>query len=61
VATGWLDVTGIRPLKNATGLNSTGVALRRANDVVQYWDLTTGSLAAPSNITGSWAGQRLAQ
>ena len=61
VATGWQDVTGIRPLKDVTGLNSTGVALRRANDVVQYWDLSAGSLASPSNITGSWAGQRLAQ
>jgi hypothetical protein len=61
VATGWQDVTAIRPLKDVTGLNSTGVALRRANDVVQYWDLSTGSLAAPSNITGSWSGQRLAQ
>jgi uncharacterized protein YkwD len=61
VATGWTDVTGIRPLRDVTGLNSTGVALRRANDVVQYWDLTGGTLAAPSNITGSWAGQRLAQ
>ncbi|MBT2532598.1 hypothetical protein J7E83_10800 [Arthrobacter sp. ISL-48] len=61
VATGWQDVTGIRPLKDVTGLNSTGVALRRANDVVQYWDLSAGSLAAPSNITGSWSGQRLAQ
>lgn len=61
VATGWTDVTGIRPLRSATGLNSTGVALRRANDVVQYWDLTGGSLASPSNIAGPWAGQRLAQ
>ena len=61
VATGWQDVTGIRPLKGVTGLNSTGVAVRRANDVVQYWDLSTGSLASPSNITGNWAGQRLAQ
>lgn len=61
VASGWQDVTGIRPLRDVTALNSTGVALRRANDVVQYWDLSTGSLAAPSNITGSWAGQRLAQ
>lgn len=61
VATGWQDVTGIRPLRDVTALNSTGVALRRANDVVQYWDLSTGTLAAPSNITGSWAGQRLAQ
>jgi uncharacterized protein YkwD len=61
VATGWGDVTGIRPLRDVTGLNSTGVALRRANDVVQYWDLTGGRLASPSNITGSWAGQRLAQ
>nr|WP_248764048.1 CAP domain-containing protein [Pseudarthrobacter sp. SSS035] len=57
----WTDVTGIRPLRDVTALNSTGVALRRANDVVQYWDLSSGSLASPSNITGSWAGQRLAQ
>jgi uncharacterized protein YkwD len=61
VATGWGDVTGIRPLRDVTALNSTGLALRRANDVVQYWDLSGGSLASPSNITGSWAGQRLAQ
>ncbi|MHA7290478.1 CAP domain-containing protein [Arthrobacter sp. MDT3-24] len=61
VDTGWTDVTGIRPLRDVTALNSTGVALRRANDVVQYWDLSSGSLASPSNITGSWAGQRLAQ
>lgn len=61
VATGWQDVTAIRPLKDVTGLNSTGVALRRANDVVQYWDLSGGSFTAPSNIAGSWTGQRLAQ
>jgi uncharacterized protein YkwD len=61
VATGWGDVTGIRALRDVTGLNSAGVALRRANDVVQYWDLTGGTLASPSNITGAWAGQRLAQ
>ncbi|WP_159829574.1 CAP domain-containing protein [Arthrobacter sp. 9AX] len=61
VATGWGDVTGIRPLKNVTALNSTGLALRRANDVLQYWDLTSGSLASPSNIPGPWTGQRLAQ
>ncbi|MET3205627.1 MULTISPECIES: CAP domain-containing protein [unclassified Arthrobacter] len=61
VITGWTDVTGIRPLRDVTALNSTGVALRRANDVVQYWNLSTGTLASPSNITGSWAGQRLAQ
>lgn len=61
VASGWSDVTEIRALRNATGLNSTGVALRRANDSVQYWDLSAGSLASPSNIAGPWAGQRLAQ
>jgi hypothetical protein len=37
------------------------VALRRANDTVQYWDLGSGSLASPSNIAGPWTGQRLAQ
>jgi hypothetical protein len=61
VATGWQDVTGIRALKNVTALNTTGIALRRASDTVQYWDLSGGSLASPSNITGPWAGQRLAQ
>ncbi|MDQ0767353.1 uncharacterized protein YkwD [Pseudarthrobacter defluvii] len=61
VATGWTDVTGIRALRGATGPNSTGVALRRANDTVQYWDLSSGSLASPSNIAGPWTGQRLAQ
>jgi hypothetical protein len=61
VATGWGDVTGLRPLRDVTALNSTGLALRRASDVVQYWDLTSGSLQAPSNIPGPWAGQRLAQ
>ncbi|MFF1252011.1 CAP domain-containing protein [Pseudarthrobacter sp. NPDC058329] len=61
VATGWADVTGIRPLRDVTALNSTGLALRRSSDVVQYWDLTAGSLASPSNIPGPWAGQRLAQ
>ncbi|MBT2535087.1 VCBS repeat-containing protein [Arthrobacter sp. ISL-69] len=62
VASGWTDVTAIRPLQDVTGLNSTGLALRRAGDVVvQYWDLSTGALSAPSSIAGAWAGQRLAQ
>ena len=61
VATGWMDVTGIRALRDVTGLNTRGIALRRANDTVQYWDLGSGSLASPSNIAGPWAGQRLAQ
>lgn len=61
VATGWLDVTGVKALRDVTGLNSTGLALRRANDAVQYWDLSGGSLQSPSNIAGPWTGQRLAQ
>jgi hypothetical protein len=61
VASGWTDVTAIRPLRDVTGLNSTGVALRRAGDTVEYWDLSTGTLATPSSIPGAWAGQRLAQ
>ncbi|MDV8148674.1 CAP domain-containing protein [Arthrobacter sp. B10-11] len=61
VASGWTDVTAIRSLRDVTGLNSRGLALRRAGDVVQYWDLSSGSLASPSSITGAWAGQRLAQ
>ncbi|WP_258868397.1 CAP domain-containing protein [Arthrobacter sp. RT-1] len=61
VATGWQDVTGVKALRDVTGLNSTGLALRRASDVVQYWDLTGGTLATPSNIAGPWSGQRLAQ
>lgn len=61
VASGWSDVTAIRPLRDVTGLNSTGLALRRAGDVVQYWDLSMGALTSPSSIPGTWAGQRLAQ
>jgi uncharacterized protein YkwD len=65
VATGWSDVTAIRPLRDVTGLNSTGLALRRtggsSGDIVQYWDLTSGSLNSASAIPGSWAGQKLAQ
>jgi uncharacterized protein YkwD len=61
VASGWTDVTAIRPLRDVTGLNSTGLALRRAGDTVQYWDLSTGTLALPSSVAGSWTGQRLAQ
>ncbi len=61
VATGWGDVTGIRALRDVTGLNSTGLSLRRASDVVQFWDLSSGSLMSPSNVAGPWAGQRLAQ
>lgn len=61
VATGWQDVTGIKALRDVTAMNSTGLALRRANDSVQYWDLTAGSLQAPSNIAGPWTGHRLAQ
>ncbi|QCP00272.1 hypothetical protein FCN77_24385 [Arthrobacter sp. 24S4-2] len=61
VASGWTDVTSIRPLRDVTGLNSTGVALRRAGDTVQYWDLSIGTLATPSSVPGAWTGQRLAQ
>lgn len=61
VATGWQDVTGVKALRDVTAMNSTGLALRRANDSVQYWDLTSGSLQAPSNVAGPWTGQRLAQ
>jgi hypothetical protein len=61
VASGWADITAIRPLKDVTGLNSTGLTLRRAGDVVQFWDLSTGALSSPSSVPGAWAGQRLAQ
>ena len=61
VAGGWSDVTAIRPFRNVTGINSTGLALRRGSDIVQYWDPSTGALSSPSNIGGAWAGIRLAQ
>lgn len=61
VATGWQDVTSVRPLRDVTALNSTGLALRRGTDALQYWDLNSGKFASPSYIAGSWAGQRLAQ
>jgi hypothetical protein len=65
VASGWGDVTAVRPLREVTGLNSTGVALRRtggtSGDIVQYWDLSSGFLSSPSTVSGSWAGQKLAQ
>ena len=61
VAAGWTDVTAIRPLRDVTGLNTSGLALRRAGDAVQYWDLSTGALSSPSSVPGPWSGQRLAQ
>lgn len=65
VASGWSDVTAVRPLRDVTGLNSTGLALRRtggsSGDIVQYWDVSSGSLSSASAIPGSWAGQKLAQ
>ncbi|WP_283536609.1 CAP domain-containing protein [Pseudarthrobacter sp. PS3-L1] len=61
IASGWQDVAGIRALRNVTGLNSTGVALRRGTSVVQYWDLSSGKLASPSSIAGAWTGIRIAQ
>ncbi|MFD5275945.1 CAP domain-containing protein [Pseudarthrobacter sp. NPDC058362] len=61
VATGWQDVTSVRPLRDVTALNSKGLALRRGTDVLQYWDLSSGKFASPSSIAGTWAGQRLAQ
>lgn len=61
VATGWQNVTSVRPLRDVTALNSTGLALRRGTDALQYWDLTSGKFASPSYIAGVWSGQRLAQ
>lgn len=61
VATGWQNVTSVRPLRDVTALNSTGLALRRGTDALQYWDLTSGTFASPSYIAGVWSGQRLAQ
>jgi len=61
VASGWSDVTAIRALRDVTGLNSTGLALRRGSDAVQYWDLSKGTLSSPSYVFGNWAGVRLAQ
>lgn len=61
VVNGWTDVTAIRPLRDVTGLNSTGLALRRGGDSVQYWDVSNGTLSLPSYLNGNWAGVRLAQ
>lgn len=61
VASGWSDVTAVRSLRDVTGLNSTGLALRRGGDAVQYWDLSKGTLSSPSYLYGNWAGIRLAQ
>ncbi|WP_315851462.1 CAP domain-containing protein [Arthrobacter sp. KBS0702] len=61
VASGWSDVTAVRSLRDVTGLNSTGLALRRGSDAVQYWDLSKGTLSSPSYLYGNWAGIRLAQ
>ena len=65
VASGWSDVSAIRPLRDVTGLNSLGLALRRSGgsygDSVQYWDLTGGGINSPTTVAGPWAGLRLAQ
>jgi uncharacterized protein YkwD len=61
VASGWGDVSAIRALRGVTGPYSTGLAIQRAGDTVQYWDLSGGALATPSAVPGTWAGHRLAQ
>jgi uncharacterized protein YkwD len=61
VASGWSDVVAMRPLKDVTGQNSTGLAAQRSGGTVQYWDLPGGSLQSPSSVPGNWTGTRLAQ
>ncbi|WP_314194361.1 CAP domain-containing protein [uncultured Arthrobacter sp.] len=66
VASGWGDVAAVRALHGVTGTYSVGLVLQRTGvagqtSPVQYWSLDAGVLSPPSDIPGTWAGQRLAQ
>lgn len=61
VGFGWTDYTGLRTLRDVTGLNSTGIAGLDRNGTVEYWDLNSGKLTVPAVVGTGWAGQRLAQ
>jgi hypothetical protein len=61
VGTGWTDYSGLRSLRDVTGLNTTGIAGLLSNGAVEYWDLSSGRLTTPSTPVTGLGGLKLAQ
>ncbi|SDI56223.1 Uncharacterized conserved protein YkwD, contains CAP (CSP/antigen 5/PR1) domain [Arthrobacter cupressi] len=61
VGTGWTDYSGLRSLRNVTGLNTTGIAGLTADGTIEYWDLSSGKFAGVTTVASGWGGFTLAQ
>ncbi|WP_245953738.1 CAP domain-containing protein [Arthrobacter silvisoli] len=61
VGTGWTDYSGLRSLRNVTGLNTTGIAGLTADGKIEYWDLSSGKFAGVTTVASGWGGVKLAQ
>lgn len=61
VGTGWTDYTGLRSLRDVTGLNTTGIAGLTADGTVEYWDLSSGKFTTVTTVSSGWGSLKLAQ
>ncbi len=61
IGTGWTDYSGLRSLRDVTGLNSTGIAGLTADGTIEYWALDTGQFSTSAAVVSGWGGLKLAQ
>lgn len=61
IGTGWTDYSGLRSLRDVTGLNSTGIAGLTADGTVEFWNLTSGKFTTFTTVASGWGSLKLAQ
>jgi hypothetical protein len=61
VGTGWTDYSGLKSLRDVTGLNSTGIAGLTADGKIEYWDLGSGKFTTVTTVSSGWGGLKLVQ